>query len=485
MRNQPSRPAGHFPEPALRPRASRGPGLRTVRRARFFYESAAYSEAVRDGRGALVLSRGTRRRRLLKVGGEGGVASCVCVEQPGGSEDAEIGNDWPRLEFRDGRDRPLARLDVGDWLPEAARLDSRGVPRADVLKRAGVTGLLERARVPLRVEQHDGGERRESGTCRTGVAARFPRREGPGGLRPGAFFPAWYVVVLCAALAVWFALFTVMALGFYVTAFTVLSSAFAVATAPLARMALRVQCAGNDWRTRLDSARRFGPRPAPGAGVTVRFRRRAAVYVTEQDLVLRDFTGGECWLPRRGPHGVVRLVRVLGRSGGVPLGVECVMPDGTVRERLDWEAWFGGEEGESQFRALCAASGLAGGERRLTGRKAWSAHDATLYRGEDALRLSPPAEPREARRVARFPHALSYAPLLMFVAAFGLLEQTFGRRDKFSSEPSLPGHPEVKLAVLVCTLLVLTEIVVPFLFRQLRSRLWLERTDRCRERAGG
>lgn len=459
-------------EPLLRPRALRGPTLSVVRTARLF----------RRGN-ALVLRRRSRRERSLSIGGADGVQSAVYVAGETSSDGSASAAASPAdcLELRDAQRQVLAYFRLADWLPEAARLGwNHSMTRSDLLKRSGVTDLLRSAGIPLDIAKpstSDGNARPVRRIRNTWDAKHWS---------PGPFFPTWYTAIRLSGLLVWFALFTVMLFGAFTTPWIVLTSALAVLSVPLARLALRGESALRSRSTRPTYLFTLGPCPAPKEEATVRFVGHSSVHVTEDDLVLRDFTGREEWLPRYGPHAVSKLVRVLGASPSrQPLGIEFVGPDGQIREKLPWAWWFGGQGGTANWRDLQRATGMTATDRRLASKKStWTDHH-TNPGDAGQLLMAPPRTAREARKAVAFPHAVMGAsPAFVVVAAVATLQQTFGDRGKFSSVPMLDGHPAVKTAVLICVLSAVTLLVIPSAWRLALSRLKLDRPSTGRRKTG-
>lgn len=367
------------PEPALRPRAQPGPGVELSRRARLYAEG-----------GELVLRTRSGTRRL-PLGGDG-ISRAVFVDVAG--PDAErmgppIPGTWGELQLQDGAGLLIARLRLDDWLPEADQLPQRYVQGEQLLSRTGVAGLLAAAGIPLRTVRNADDPLVDRGTRRHAVP-----------LAPGSVFPAWYWLTRGGAAAVWFCTFTVLLFSEDAVPWLVLVSAGAALTAPTARLALRA------W-TRLllrrsaptGAATTITPRPAPDAGATVRFCRDTEIRVERHDLVLKDISGQEHRLARRGPHAVTALVLVRDRSGA-PVGVELRGRDSQIRAVLPWLQWFGGEGGGDGWAALQGALALSASERGLTGRGGGWPKGPAL-----GLRMLP-ASAKEARAVSRFPGTL-------------------------------------------------------------------------------
>ncbi|MCX2927377.1 hypothetical protein [Streptomyces sp. NEAU-W12] len=428
-----------IPEPALRPAASRGPGLERCHASRLYAQD-----------GALVLRTRGRTRRF-PVGGTAGVARAVFVDAAGGDR-TRVGPDlpgsWGEVQLQDGDGALVGRFDIEDWLPEAPALPKRSVQGEQLLARTGVAGLLRAAEVPLHV-------------VRDGNDPLVATKGAGASLGPGRSFPAWYWGVRAVAGSVWFAVFTWVVFSDTTVPWIVLLLAATAFSAPVARLALR-------GRTRLRTGRhdpvvreRVRPGPARETGATVRFRRDTELRVQDRDLVLRDLGGQEYWFALSGPHAVTSLVRVEDRTGR-PVGVELRGPGEQVRAVFPWDLWFGGEEGAEGWSRLRRAAGLAVSERRLGGRgTAWPKGPVL---GTGLL----PGSGGEARRTARFPGTVagvSSTAVMAFGSFFSVVQ---GLRI---ADPA----PGPAAAAVLMGALGLVLQAVPYAIHQLRSRLLLDR----------
>ncbi|MBU6531915.1 hypothetical protein [Streptomyces mayonensis] len=424
-------------EPALRPAASRGPGLARCHSARLSCED-----------GALVLR--TRRRTVRHPVGGTGIARAVFVDTPG--EDRErvgptLPGSWGELQLQDGDGALIGRFDLEDWLPESPALPKRSVRGEQLLHRTGVSHLLKAAGVPLHVVQ----DRNDPLVASGGRGAA---------LGPGTVFPYWYWSVRAVAGAVWFAAFTAVLFSGTTAPWLVLLLAATAAVAPVARLALRA------W-TRIRLRRyvpavreRVGPSPAPGLGATVRFCRDTELRVQDRDLVLRDLGGQEYWFPLTGAHAVTSLVRVRDRTGA-DLGVELRGPGEQVRAVLPWDLWFGGETGADGWARLRAATGLTASERRLTGKAIWPKGPVL------GLRLLP-GSGAEARRMSRFPGTIAGVSSTAIMAIGSVFSVIQGLR--ITDE-----HPGAALGAVLLGAVGLALQGGPYTIHQLRSRLHLDR----------
>ncbi|MFG3158621.1 hypothetical protein ACGFY8_01950 [Streptomyces sp. NPDC048232] len=424
-------------EPALRPAASRGPGLERCRVSRLFAED-----------GELVL-RTRRRTRRLPVGGAG-IARAVFVDVPGADMERmgpPIPGSWGELQLQDRDGGLIARLDVEQWLPESPVLPKRFVQGEHLLGRSGVAPLLKAAGIPLHV-----------------VRDRNDPLVAPGGggvrLGPGGDFPFWYWALRAAAGITWFAVFTFLVFSDTAQAWAVLLLASTAFAAPLARIALRVWTALRRDRHAPAVRERVAPAPAPGRRATVRFRRDTELRVQDADLVLRDLGGQEYWFPLKGPHAVRSLARVNAHTGA-PLGVEVRGPGEQVRAVLPWDLWFAGESGAEGWSRLRRAAGLTVSERRLGPKTLWPKGPVL------GLRMLPESA-GAARRVSRFPGTIagvSSTAVMAFASVFSVV-QGLG----ISGE-----HPEASLAAVLMGALGLVLQATPYVVHQLTSRFRLDR----------
>ncbi|MEV5015938.1 hypothetical protein ACIGW1_30325 [Streptomyces sp. NPDC053780] len=428
------------PEPALRPAASRGPGLERCRVSRLFVED-----------GELVL-RTRRRTRRLPVGGTG-IARAVFVDVPGADMERvgpPIPGSWGELQLQDRDGGPIARLDVEQWLPESPVLPKRSVQGEHLLGRSGVASLLKAAGIPLHVVR----DRNDPLVAPDGGGVR---------LGPGGDFPFWYWAVRAAAGVTWFAVFTFLVLSDSAAPWAVLLLASAALTAPLARIVLRAWTGLGRDRYAPVVRERVAPSPAPGCGATVRFRRDTELRVQDADLVLRDLGGQEYWFPLTGPHAVRSLARVNAHTGA-PLGVEVRGPGEQVRAVLPWDLWFAGESGAEGWSRLRRAAGLTVSERRLGPKTHWPKGPVL---GPRML----PESPRAARRVSRFPGTIagvSSTAVMAFASVFSMV-QGLGISDE---------HPEASMTAVLMGALGLILQAAPYAVHQLVSRLRLDRPPR-------
>ncbi|MEY9813674.1 hypothetical protein [Streptomyces albogriseolus] len=426
--------------PALRPAAGRGPGLERCHGSRL---------SVEDG--ALVLRARGRTRRVPV--GDGGVARAVFVDA---AMDAAVdaGRDEPgrpgawgevRLQDRDGAQ--VARIPLGEWLPEAPALPERAVQGEQLLERTGVAGLLKAAGVPLHIARDRTGPRAGSG-------------KGGVSLGPGPAFPLWYWCVRGVAGTLWFSAFTVVVFSDTVPAWLVLLLALTALCGPVARLALRAWTRLRAGRRRVTVLERVAPSPAAGTGATARFLRDTELRVQDRDLVLRDLGGQEYWFARSGPHAVKRLVKVLD-GAGLPVGAELRGPGEQVRAVFPWDLWFGGADGAGGWSRLCGASGLAVSERRLSGRRTWPKGPVL---GTGLL----PRTGRDARRMARFPGTAAGVSSTAVMAFGNLFSVVQGVRVADTA----PGPAAVAVAAGALGLVLQA---VPYAVHELRGRLVLDR----------
>ncbi|MFI9603123.1 hypothetical protein ACIHCX_25310 [Streptomyces sp. NPDC052043] len=427
-------------EPALRPAASRGPGLEMCYRSRLYL----------DG-GDLVLQTRTRRQRFPI--GDGGITRAVFLDIPGADMERmgpTIEGSWGEVQLQ-GRDGALVgSFDIESWLPESPVLPKGTVHGQQVLERTGVAELFKAAGLPLHVVK----DRNNS------LVTPSSRRRGAKSLAPGTAFPLWYWGLRLVAGAAWFALFTVVLLLDTTEPLAILLLAATALVGPVARLALRA------W-TRLRLRRcvpvvreRIRPAPAEGTAASVRFCRDTELRVQDRDLVLRDLGGREYWLPLTGPHALTSLVLVRDRAGQ-PLGVELCGPHDQVRAVLPWRVWFGGEMGADGWSRLRRATGLTSSERRLS-------EKAVLLKQSVLGPELRPESARTARGLARFPSTiagLSSTAIMAFGSWFSIVQGLWIEDI----------HPRTAMAAILAGAVGLVLQAVPYAAHQLRSRLWLER----------
>ncbi|MFG2678238.1 hypothetical protein [Streptomyces sp. NPDC048392] len=425
------------PEPALRPAASRGPGLERCHSSRLFPQD-----------GALVL-RTSRRTDRFPVGGTG-IARAVFVDAPG--EDRErvgptLPGSWGELQLQDRNGALIGRFDVEDWLPESSTLPKRSVRGEQLLSRSGVSYLLKTAGIPL----HTVRDRNDPLVASGGSGAV---------MGPGNVFPYWYWGVRAAAGSTWFAAFTAVLFSDTTAPWLILLLAATAFVAPVARLALRAWTRVRLGRHAPDVRERVGPSPAPGVGATVRFCRDTEVRVQDRDLVLRDLGGQEYWFPLTGAHAVTSLVRVSDRTGAV-FGVELRGPGEQMRAVFPWDLWFAGETGADGWARLRRATGLTVSERRMNGKAAWP-------RGPvPGLRVLPESG-RAARRMSRFPSTIAGVSSTAVMAIGSVFSVIQGLRIT-------EDHPGPALAAVLLGAVGLVLQGMPYAAHQLRSLLRLDR----------
>lgn len=436
-------------EPALRPVAMRGPGLELCHRARLFLDS-----------GELVLRRRSRERRFA-VGGADGIARAVFIDAVGpdlaGRMGSPVQGSWGKIQFQNGDGGLIGYLNLDDWLPEAGELPKGVVGGEQLLARTGMSALLTAAGIALHTVRDPSDPK---------VASTDSFRWGLA-LGPGSFFPHWYWGVRLTAGAVWFVAFSVIILSGTRAPWLILVSAVAAALAPVARLVLRL------W-THI-RMRRYSPRvlakisPRPSGGATIRFRRDTELRIQDRDLVLRDLSGQEIWLPRGGPHRVASLSRVLDHTGR-PLGAELRGLDGQIRAVLPWELWFGGPGGSGSLAELQREAGLPASDRRLSRRGSWPKN--SFAAGLGVL----PATAAEARRISRFPGTIAGMSSTAVMIVSQLL--SVGQGVQISDAHAAAGNTAILLGILGWFLQA-----APYVVHQLNSRLRLDRPIRSEESA--
>ncbi|MEV6792667.1 hypothetical protein AB0M87_11810 [Streptomyces sp. NPDC051320] len=436
-------------EPALRPVAQRGPGLELCHRARLFA----------DG-GELVLRARSGEHRF-PVGVADGIARAVFIDAVG--PDLErmgppVRGSWGEIQFQNDGGGLIGRLDLDDWLPEAGELPKGLVAGEQLLTRTGMSALLAAAGIPLHTVRDRSDHLVASTTSfRPGIS-----------MGPGNPFPYWYWGVRLTAGAVWFVALTVIIFSGTRAPWLILVSAVAAVLAPVARLVLRVWTCVRMRRYVPGARARIVPHPSAGTGATVRFCRDTELRVQDRDLVLRDLSGQELWLPRGGPHGVASLVRVLDHTGGA-LGVELRGPDGQVRAVLPWELWFGGPGGSGGWSELQRTSGLRVADHQLSHRGRWPKKAAA---GLGTL----PASAGEARRVSRFPATIAGGSSTAVMGLGSMFSLSFG--------VVLGGtHASAATTTILLGAIGAFLQAAPYVVHQLSSRLRLDRPISGKENA--
>ncbi|MGW4822219.1 hypothetical protein ACWEP4_25330 [Streptomyces sp. NPDC004227] len=430
-----------IPEPALRPAASRGPGLELCHRSRLYLDA-----------GELVLQTRTRTRRFPI--GDGGITRAVFLDVPG--DDMErmgptIEGSWGEVQLQDHDGALIGSFNMEDWLPESPAIPKRWVKGEQLLDRTGVAALFKAAGIPVHVVTDRNDPLLASGS----------RLRGAKSLSPGREFPRWYWSLRAVAFVVWFALFTVILFFETTEPWVILLLAATALVGPVARLVVRA------WtRLRLRECvpvvrERIRPAPVEGMGTTVRFCRDTELRVQDRDLVLRVLGGREYWLPLTGPHALTSLVLVRDRTGQ-PLGVELRGPHDQVRAVLLWRLWFGGRGGADGWSRLRRTAGLTASERKLAGKAPWPKALGEL--GTDLL----PDSAGTARKLSRFPSTivgLASTALMAFGSYFSIGQGLWIEAV----------HPQAAMAAILAGAVGLVLQAVPYAVHQLRSRLWLER----------
>ncbi|WP_250299274.1 hypothetical protein [Streptomyces sp. A 4/2] len=425
----------------------RGPGLELCHRARLFL----------DG-GELVLRRRSGERRFA-VGGADGIARAVFIDVVGPDLEGRMGppvpGSWGKIQFQNGDGGLIGHLDLDDWLPESGELPKGAVGGEQLLVRTGMSALLSAAGIALHTVRDESDPM---------VASTDSFRRGLS-LGPGSFFPYWYLGIRLTAGAVWFVAVSIIILSGTRAPWLILVSATAAVLAPVARLVLRL------WtRVRM---RRYSPRvrarisPCPSGGATIRFRRDTELRIQDKDLVLRDLSGQEIWLPRGGSHRVASLVRVLDHTGR-PLGAELRGSDGQVRAVLPWELWFGGPGGSASWSEFQREAGLPASDHRLSRRGSWP--KKSFAAGLGVL----PATAAEARRVSRFPGTIAGMSSTAVMIVSPLL--SVGQGLQISDTHAAAGDTAILLGFLGWFLQA-----APYVVHQLNSRLRLDRPIRSKE----
>ena len=380
--------------------------------------------------GALVLSRAGRELRRLRAGPGADVEQALYIGGPLLADVAPhllgaidlVGTDGARL----------ARLDLRDWVPEAAELTSSD----EALRRSGLEPLLNDAGLPLRPLPASG--------LMDALHAAVPP------LLPLARMPRAYTVLRSLAVAVAaVAVIVAQSWWWYVPDLLWQLGSFGMLLSTLAALGLWLAAVVRD---RIVDGDHPVLRPHPSAPATRRFRRLARLRVEPDVVVLVDGLGRERRLPRHGPLAVTTVAVV--RDGTDLAQVELRTATGIPRATLPWGQWFGGAGGDAALAQTCAAGGLA------------------LKRGRAPARR-PLVEEQRARTVfssydrgsvadATWPHGLPGAAAVWQTAGLTLLLII----DSVPYEMPAATRP-----ALVATMAL---ALVPHLGRLIAGRLWLD-----------
>jgi hypothetical protein len=409
--------------PTGRPSARGLPVRRVVRRVRLRGEPGALVATDADG------------REVRTVVGADGVVSAVHVGGPLFADVAPDSLGAVDLLRADGARH--ARLDLRDWVPEAAELTDA----QEALHRSELTEVLERAGLALRP------------VAPSQLAEAIDATDLPALVPLSARLPPGYTVVRSLAVAVSFVsvglgLTTDVAQGGLVLGACALLLASTLWAAALWARALR------DDRLPDDGAPTLGPHP--DATVTRRFLRTARLRIARDDVVVVDGLGRERRLPRSGPHAVIAAAVV--REGTPTAQVELQTADGTGRATLPWELWCAGDGGDQALEAVCRDGGL----ELVRGAAPSRRPSAQEQRARAAYA---PPDPRLVADVRSYPAGLPGQAASVQTTAFALL--------LLLVTALVPDVPAAAAPMAVLTLLLSAGAPV---LRLLRRRLWLDRS---------
>jgi hypothetical protein len=372
-----SDPGTALPEPALRPRGTRSHAVDTVRHSRIY------------GRGTEVVVRDRRLRERRYPLGEGGIvrAEFVPPAESGTAAKSSSADRWGVVDFKGADGKAILRVPLAEWLPESGLVGSIDLSPSECFDRTGLRRLVADLGIPLEEES----EPQEPAPLDKESDAR-PDRAIHRDL------PAWHNWTRGIGALVWFTFFLLIPMTGNGSRWTALVAAAGLFLLPGTDLAVRLVLWSRGRKdTSLTRADVVVPSPEAGAGATHRFRDTASVHVLPGDVVLTNTLGEERWLPRSGPHGVTRLVRLLEPSSGNVLGVEFRDGGNATRALFPWRWWFAGPEGPEAWSRLVAALGVPVSDekaRRPQGSDSWW-RDHTM--AADARKMSPMGG-KDARR---------------------------------------------------------------------------------------
>ncbi|MCW2581867.1 MAG: hypothetical protein JWQ53_657 [Klenkia sp.] len=399
------------------------PGMRGLPDRAAIREVALHAEP-----GALVLTRAGRELRRLRVGPGAEVEQALHL---GGPVLGDVAPDMlGAIDLVDGHGGRVARLDLGDWVPEADELTTS----AEALRRSGLGSLLERAGLPVRPVPAS----QLADALRAAVPPLLPLRR-----MPVAFTALRSVAVVVAVAAL------IVAVVGDVPDLLWQGAGFGLLLSTIAGLALWLSAAARD---RIVDGDHPVLRPHPSTPVTRRFCRVARLRVEPDVVVVIDGLGRERRLPRLGALAVTTAAVV--RDGTDRAQVELRTASGVPRATLPCDQWCAGHGGDAALSHVCAAGGLA------------------LERGSAPARR-PQAEEERARQVfsshdnrtvarTMWPHGLPGAAAVWQTAAFAWLLLLYS----FSDDP--PAFTRAMLGTAGALALL------PHLARLAVRRFWLD-----------
>lgn len=371
-----SGPPRQLDEPVARPGGMPRYATHVVRRARLYA----------DGRNLVV--RDSQRREHRYAVGAGGIRRAVFFPPHDLWEIVQKrpADRWGVLAFKGEDGRDLLHVPLAAWLPEARAIGAMDLKPSKCLSRTGLGELVKTLGIPLE----------ESPQPLTGSGVPDDGWRSTPYRAVHAELPRWHSWARGLGILGWF---VGLVIGFAADLnWAMTAAAGALFLLPGADAAVRIRawwC--NRQHGRLAEAVEIRPSPAAGGGATRRFLCTASVRVLPHDVVLTNAVGEERWLGRVGAYGVVRLVRLVTRTTGEPLGVELRDGAGETRALLPWRFWFAGPQGSDRWMALAAALGVPASdesyEQSSDAQVWWQGHALSA----DARKMSP-MEAKKARK---------------------------------------------------------------------------------------
>ncbi|MFE9686009.1 hypothetical protein [Streptomyces sp. NPDC006285] len=408
-----------------------------------------HARLYRDGKDLVLRDRHLRERRYPC--GDGGIIRAVFVPPPGGQTQSK-GSFTDRrgvVSFEGGDGRPILRVPLAEWLPEAGLVGLMSLSPSACLERSGLRRLVTDAGIPLQ----EGTEPEQPEKDRSGSPDRAVNPD----------LPVWHGWARGLGILVWFVFFLVFPLTDNGNAWTAVVAAAGLFLVPGSDLAVRFKLSRARHDDLLAHAAVVVPAPEAGADVTRRFLDTTAVRVMPKDVVLTNTLGEERWIPRGGTCGVTRLVRLTDPATGAVLGVEFRDGANAPRALLPWRWWFAGPHGSETWSRLVSALAAPVSDEKVRGGRQpdpwWQHHELSA----DIKKMSPMSA-KEARSETSWHSSVIGGNEPIVIPVFCLLLL-----------PGLASDQATARAAGVLTVLTLVASLAPVLQHHLTSRRKLDR----------